>query len=51
MEICLGLMGKLILGVKVVIVDNEGNEVFFYIMGNLVIVKGWLFMMCGIWNN
>ncbi|HDX9624561.1 TPA: acetate--CoA ligase [Bacillus anthracis] len=51
MEIRPGSMGKPIPGVKVAIVDNEGNEVPPYTMGNLAIGKGWPAMMRGIWNN
>ncbi|MES5855825.1 acetate--CoA ligase [Bacillus cereus group sp. RP29] len=51
MEICPGSMGKPIPGVKAAIVDNEGNEVPPYTMGNLAIGKGWPAMMRGIWNN
>ncbi|KIZ27035.1 acetate--CoA ligase [Bacillus cereus] len=51
MEIRPGSMGKPIPGVKAAIVDNEGNEVSPYTMGNLAIAKGWPSMMRGIWNN
>ncbi|MDA1930639.1 acetate--CoA ligase [Bacillus cereus group sp. BcHK130] len=51
MEIRPGSMGKPIPGVKATIVDNEGNEVPPYTMGNLAIGKGWPAMMRGIWNN
>ncbi|MFE9081395.1 acetate--CoA ligase [Bacillus mobilis] len=51
MEIRPGSMGKPIPGVKAAIVDNEGNEVSPYTMGNLAIGKGWPAMMRGIWNN
>ncbi|MCU4710976.1 acetate--CoA ligase [Bacillus cereus] len=51
MEIRPGSMGKPIPGVKAAIVDNEGNEVLPYTMGNLAIAKGWPSMMRGIWNN
>ncbi|WP_460270485.1 acetate--CoA ligase [Bacillus sp. NEAU-Y102] len=51
MEIRPGSMGKPIPGVKVAIVDNEGNEVPPYTMGNLAIAKGWPSMMRAIWNN
>ncbi|PER93868.1 acetate--CoA ligase [Bacillus cereus] len=51
MEIRPGSMGKPIPGVKAAIVDNEGNEVPTYTMGNLAIAKGWPSMMRGIWNN
>ncbi|MDZ4480580.1 acetate--CoA ligase [Bacillus cereus] len=50
-EIRPGSMGKPIPGVKAAIVDNEGNEVPPYTMGNLAIAKGWPSMMRGIWNN
>ena len=48
MEIRPGSMGKPIPGVKAAIVDNEGNEVPPYTMGNLAIAKGWPSMMRGI---
>ncbi|QCC42802.1 acetate--CoA ligase [Bacillus sp. DU-106] len=51
MEIRPGSMGKPIPGVKAAIVDNEGNEVPPYTMGNLAIAKSWPSMMRGIWNN
>ncbi|PFQ52231.1 acetate--CoA ligase [Bacillus cereus] len=51
MEIRPGSMGKPIPGVKAAIVDNEGNEVPPYTMGNLAIGKGWPAMMRRIWNN
>lgn len=51
MEIRPGSMGKPIPGVKAAIVDNEGNEVPPYTMGNLAIGKDWPAMMRGIWNN
>ncbi|WAI13878.1 acetate--CoA ligase [Bacillus cereus] len=51
MEIRPGSMGKPIPGVKAAIVDNEGNEVPPYTMGNLAMGKGWPAMMRGIWNN
>ncbi|MBQ3411069.1 MAG: acetate--CoA ligase [Bacillus sp. (in: Bacteria)] len=51
MEIRPGSMGKPIPGVKAAIVDNEGNEVPPYTMGNLAIGKGWPALMRGIWNN
>ena len=47
MEIRPGSMGKPIPGVKAAIVDNEGNEVPPYTMGNLAIGKGWPSMMRG----
>ncbi|MGH0484591.1 acetate--CoA ligase [Bacillus mycoides] len=51
MEIRPGSMGKPIPGVKAAIVDNEGNEVPPYTMGNLAIGKGWPSMMRAVWNN
>ncbi|MEC5240422.1 acetate--CoA ligase [Bacillus mycoides] len=51
MEIRPGSMGKPIPGVKAAIVDNEGNEVPPYTMGNLAIGKGWPSMMSAVWNN
>ncbi|WP_243291048.1 acetate--CoA ligase [Bacillus sp. FJAT-47783] len=51
MEIKPGSMGKPIPGVKAAIVDNQGNELPPYRMGNLAIKKGWPSMMHTIWNN
>lgn len=51
MEIRPGSMGKPIPGIKATIVDNEGNEVPPYTMGNLAIKKGWPSMMRAVWNN
>jgi acetyl-CoA synthetase len=51
MEIKLGSMGKPIPGVYATIVDDQGNEVPPYTMGNLAIRKGWPAMMRQIWNN
>jgi len=46
-----GSMGKPIPGVKAAIVDNQGNELPPYRMGNLAVKKGWPSMMYKIWNN
>ncbi|MEH7886020.1 acetate--CoA ligase [Bacillus sp. JJ1609] len=51
MEIKPGSMGKPIPGVKAAIVDDQGNELPPYRMGNLAIKKGWPSMMQTIWNN
>ncbi|MFY4774564.1 acetate--CoA ligase [Metabacillus sp. RGM 3146] len=51
MEIKPGSMGKPIPGVKAAIVDDQGNELPPYQMGNLAIKKGWPSMMHTIWNN
>ncbi|CAG9611374.1 Acetyl-coenzyme A synthetase [Bacillus rhizoplanae] len=51
MEIRPGSMGKPIPGVQAAIVDNEGNKVPPYTMGNLAIAKGWPSMMRAVWNN
>ncbi|MGM0948192.1 MAG: acetate--CoA ligase [Bacillota bacterium] len=51
MEIKPGSMGKPIPGVEAAIVDNQGNELPPYRMGNLAIKKGWPSMMHTIWNN
>ncbi|GLH64616.1 acetate--CoA ligase [Parageobacillus sp. G301] len=51
MEIKPGSMGKPIPGVKAAIVDDQGNELPPYRMGNLAIKKGWPSMMKTIWNN
>ncbi|MBO8177790.1 MAG: acetate--CoA ligase [Bacillus sp. (in: Bacteria)] len=50
-EIKPGSMGKPIPGVKAAIVDDQGNELPPYQMGNLAIKKGWPSMMYTIWNN
>ncbi|PEL12519.1 acetate--CoA ligase [Bacillus sp. AFS017336] len=46
-----GSMGKPFPGIEAAIVDNYGNEVAPYTMGNLAIKKGWPSMMNTIWNN
>lgn len=46
-----GSMGKPIPGVEAAIVDDQGNELPPYRMGNLAIKKGWPAMMSTIWNN
>ncbi|MGM0842685.1 MAG: acetate--CoA ligase [Bacillota bacterium] len=51
LEIKPGSMGKPFPGVKAAIVDDQGNEVPPYRMGNLAIKKGWPSMMNQIWNN
>lgn len=51
MEMKPGSMGKPIPGVKAAIVDDQGNELPPYRMGNLAIKKGWPSMMHAIWNN
>ncbi|MBB6445734.1 acetate--CoA ligase [Bacillus benzoevorans] len=51
MELKPGSMGKPIPGVGAAIVDDQGNELPPYRMGNLAIRKGWPSMMNAIWNN
>ncbi|ASB87901.1 acetate--CoA ligase [Bacillus sonorensis] len=51
MEIKPGSMGKPFPGIEAAIVDNQGNELPPYRMGNLAIKKGWPSMMRSIWNN
>jgi len=51
MEIKPGSMGKPIPGVKAAIIDDQGNVLPPYRMGNLAIKKGWPSMMKTIWNN
>ncbi|KAA6481693.1 acetate--CoA ligase [Bacillus swezeyi] len=51
MEIKPGSMGKPFPGTEAAIVDNQGNELPPYRMGNLAIKKGWPSMMHTIWNN
>lgn len=46
-----GSMGKPLPGITAAIIDNQGNVVAPYTMGNLVIKKGWPSMMRQIWNN
>jgi acetyl-CoA synthetase len=46
-----GSMGKPIPGVEAAIVDDQGNELPPYRMGNLAIKKGWPAMMHTVWNN
>ncbi|MFC4321105.1 acetate--CoA ligase [Litchfieldia salsa] len=51
MEIKPGSMGKPIPGIKAAIVDDQGQELPPYRMGNLAIKRGWPSMMYTIWNN
>ncbi|MCM3587902.1 acetate--CoA ligase [Mesobacillus maritimus] len=51
LEIKPGSMGKPIPGVKAAIVDDRGEELPPFRMGNLAIKKGWPSMMATIWNN
>ncbi|WP_391368555.1 acetate--CoA ligase [Lysinibacillus sp. KU-BSD001] len=51
MDIKPGSMGKPVPGVYATIVDDQGNEVPPFTMGNLAIRKGWPSMMRQIWNN
>ncbi|MED4270039.1 acetate--CoA ligase [Geobacillus stearothermophilus] len=51
MEIKPGSMGKPIPGVEAAIIDDQGNVLPPYRMGNLAIKKGWPSMMKTIWNN
>ncbi|MDI3328958.1 MAG: acetate--CoA ligase [Alicyclobacillaceae bacterium] len=51
MEIKPGSMGKPFPGIYAAIVDDQGNELPPYRMGNLAIRKGWPSMMRAIWNN
>jgi acetyl-CoA synthetase len=46
-----GSMGKPLPGIKAAIIDDQGNELPPYRMGNLAIKKGWPSMMREIWNN
>ena len=46
-----GSMGKPLPGLEAAIIDNQGNVVPPYTMGNLAIKKGWPSMMRQIWNN
>lgn len=51
MDIKPGSMGKPIPGVEAAIIDDEGNVLPPYRMGNLAIKAGWPSMMRQIWNN
>lgn len=51
MEIKPGSMGKPFPGIYASIIDNEGNELPPYTMGNLAVRVGWPSMMRAIWNN
>ncbi|AUI37501.1 acetate--CoA ligase [[Bacillus] caldolyticus] len=51
MEIKPGSMGKPIPGVEAAVIDDQGNVLPPYRMGNLAIKKGWPSMMKTIWNN
>ncbi|MFJ5768283.1 acetate--CoA ligase [Psychrobacillus sp. NPDC093180] len=46
-----GSMGKPLPGLEAAIIDNQGNIVPPFTMGNLAIKKGWPSMMRQIWNN
>ncbi|MEI4769248.1 acetate--CoA ligase [Psychrobacillus sp. FJAT-51614] len=46
-----GSMGKPLPGLEAAIIDNQGNVVPPYTMGNLAIKKGWPSMMRQVWNN
>lgn len=51
MDIKPGSMGKPLPGIEATIVDDQGQEVPPFTMGNLAIKKGWPSMMRQIWNN
>lgn len=51
MDIKPGSMGKPLPGVFATIVDDDGNEVPPFTMGNLAIRRGWPSMMRQIWGN
>jgi len=51
MEIRPGSMGKPFPGIEAAIVDDQGNVLPPYRMGNLAIRPGWPSMMRRIWNN
>ncbi|MFC5652150.1 acetate--CoA ligase [Paenibacillus solisilvae] len=51
MEIKPGSMGKPLPGVKASIIDDNGNELPPYRMGNLAIQTPWPSMMRKVWNN
>ncbi|OZM56067.1 acetate--CoA ligase [Lottiidibacillus patelloidae] len=51
MDLKPGSMGKPLPGIKAAIIDDHGNELPPYRMGNLAIKKGWPSMMRQVWNN
>ncbi len=51
LPIKLGSMGKAVPGIEAAIIDNQGNVLPPYEMGNLAIKKGWPSMMRTIWNR
>jgi len=51
MDIKPGSMGKPLPGIHATIVDDSGNEVPPFTMGNLAIQRGWPAMMRQIWGN
>ncbi|GFN32022.1 acetate--CoA ligase [Paenibacillus xylaniclasticus] len=51
MDIKPGSMGKPIPGVRAAIIDDQGNELPPYRMGNLAVATPWPSMMRRIWNN
>ncbi|GLX68362.1 acetate--CoA ligase [Paenibacillus glycanilyticus] len=51
MDIKPGSMGKPLPGVKAAIIDDQGNELPPYRMGNLAVQTPWPSMMRKVWNN
>ncbi|AOV07205.1 acetate--CoA ligase [Sporosarcina ureilytica] len=51
LPIKLGSMGRAVPGIEAAIIDNQGNKLPPYEMGNLAIKKGWPSMMRTIWNR
>ncbi|AGA58336.1 MAG: acetate--CoA ligase [Thermobacillus sp.] len=51
MDIKPGSMGRPLPGIKAAIIDDQGNELPSYRMGNLAIRTPWPSMMRKIWNN
>jgi acetyl-CoA synthetase len=51
MDIKPGSMGKPIPGVHAAIIDDSGNVLPLYRIGNLAIQTSWTSMICKIWNN
>lgn len=51
MDLKLGSMGRPVPGTEAAIIDDHGNKVPPYEIGNLAVKKGWPSMMRAIWEN